>query len=516
MGSCCDAGGRMDYLRIVRLFFYFAVGLLLGGFGSYASATVVSENWYYQYGHPNTISGDSGSAACTSLCNTDTWTGSPPGFTLVAGPDSDHWFCKSNATGASYACNGSCPAGSPWNASIGHCVTPCVAPLVIQPNGTCASPATSCPPGLSLDPSTGVCKQPSPSCPSGQIRDLVTQNCRTDCSLLAGQKAITGAWYYNVMSSVGCSQVAAAATYSTGMKTSSGQPITTGQMVMPNGCAAAVFYVGGGVSPSGSPTCYISATYGGDAPGTSPNSPPQLSNNPTPQPCGAGQCYGTVNGQSMCVTCGSINTPNPTTTTSSTTNSDGSVTTTTKVCDPDGTCTTSSTTTINGVTVGSPITTKTTGPGTGTNPGDTPPSSFCTDNPSSPLCKTSSISGSCTGFTCDGDAVQCAIASQQYKLVCDFEKTSDMSDLGNQVVAGNDPLAASNPTAPANVIQHDLSTSIDQSRFLSSSGMADKTISVAGKSFVIPFSKANPVLDIMGAIVVTFSLLAAVRIVGGA
>lgn len=95
-----------------------------------------------------------------------------------------------------------------------------------------------------------------------------------------------------------------------------------------------------------------------------------------------------------------------------------------------------------------------------------------------------------------------------------FETQTAMSQLGNQVAEGSDPQAANMPWASGQVQSQDLSNVISQQRFLSSGGMEDRTVTVAGQSFSIPFSKANQVLQIMGAIVVTFSLIAAARIVG--
>jgi len=180
----------------------------------------------------------------------------------------------------------------------------------------------------------------------------------------------------------------------------------------------------------------------------------------------------------------------------------------------------SSSSTVNGTTTTTITTTQPNGDSSTTTsttppPGEDEQDAFCAENPDSPICVKSSFGGSCGAFSCDGDAVQCAMAREQHNRNCTlFETETAISQLGNQVVAGNDPQSSSMPWAAGQVQSQDLSNVISQQRFLSSGGMADKTVTVAGQSFSIPFSKANQVLQIMGAIVVTFSLIAAARIVG--
>jgi len=45
-------------------------------------------------------------------------------------------------------------------------------------------------------------------------------------------------------------------------------------------------------------------------------------------------------------------------------------------------------------------------------------SGFCKENPDSPMCKKSAFGGSCGAWTCDGDAIQCAIAKEQHQRAC--------------------------------------------------------------------------------------------------
>lgn len=142
-----------------------------------------------------------------------------------------------------------------------------------------------------------------------------------------------------------------------------------------------------------------------------------------PIKCAAGMCTGTVNGVEICVKC--VETDNSTAGKTTTTNADGStsnVSTTTSV-----TCDNNSCTTTNNITT----TTTPAGGGTPTTQNKADSSteskdSYCSKNPTVAVCKESksSFAGSCdSSFACDGDAVQCAIAKEQYKRNCEIEKS---------------------------------------------------------------------------------------------
>ena len=181
---------------------------------------------------------------------------------------------------------------------------------------------------------------------------------------------------------------------------------------------------------------------------------------------------GTVNGQSVCV-------PFPTQTTGGTTNStttdapasspaasSSTNTSTSTTCDGT-TCTTSSTT----VTVGgggggggnggagasSPAASTCQGgagasavAGTCTTTTTQPQDQYCQQNPSVPQCKHDSASGGAdcnTPPSCDGDAISCAILSQQWNTRCDLQKSDDPTvKLGQKIVQGQDPNAGDLPT----------------------------------------------------------------------
>jgi hypothetical protein len=233
----------------------------------------------------------------------------------------------------------------------------------------------------------------------------------------------------------------------------------------------------------------------------------------TANPCPAGQSYGTVNGIPRCVA--SSTPPPPVPTVSSTVNG--------KVDNGNGTSTTTSTTTNNNnTTVTTSIINNTTGAvesstttTTSTEKPKTEQEKFCEENPTSPMCKVSTWSGSCSAFACDGDAVQCAIAKEQHGRNCTlFVTPTTLATLGADVAAGSDPLASSMPWHSSQVGTVNVAGGVTQGAWLSSSGISDKSFSLRGQTVTIPFSNLNSILGVMGSIIVAFSLLAAARIVG--
>jgi hypothetical protein len=145
----------------------------------------------------------------------------------------------------------------------------------------------------------------------------------------------------------------------------------------------------------------------------------------TSNPCPTGQTYGTVNGIGRCLASSSATTPPPAPTTKSTTSNtvdNGNGTSTTTTITTTNNSTTTTTTIINnttGATVSSTTTEKL------TEKPKTEQQKFCEDNPNSPMCKISAWGGSCGGYTCDGDAVQCAIARLHHQFACDADTSSE-------------------------------------------------------------------------------------------
>ncbi|GAQ30849.1 hypothetical protein SAMD00023378_4532 [Ralstonia sp. NT80] len=79
-----------------------------------------------------------------------------------------------------------------------------------------------------------------------------------------------------------------------------------------------------------------------------------------------------------------------------------------------------------------------------------PQQQFCQQNPNAVVCQDDSVSGGadCSAPpACSGDAINCAILSQQWSTRCELQKSQDpMIQLGQQLVTGQDPKASSLPT----------------------------------------------------------------------
>lgn len=124
----------------------------------------------------------------------------------------------------------------------------------------------------------------------------------------------------------------------------------------------------------------------------------------------------------------------------------------------------------------------------------------------------SGFGGTCmAGFACDGDAIQCAIAKEQYARNCKlFDDTSAESDLynankgktGNQTgdLPGNETIS--------------LTGRIDTSDPLGGGGcFGDLSVTVWGTSVSLPLSNLCQYLAMLGNILVAVSMLMAARIV---
>jgi len=140
-------------------------------------------------------------------------------------------------------------------------------------------------------------------------------------------------------------------------------------------------------------------------------------------------------------------------------------------------------------------------------------STFCSENPDSPLCVKGEFGGTCrSGFSCKGDAIQCAIAQEQHRRSCklldDQSAESNLYELhkgksGNQTgdLPGNETI--------------NMAGRIDTSDALGagSAGVSDLSVTVWGRSLTLPFSMLNPYLDALGKILLAVSFLIALRIV---
>lgn len=393
--------------------------------------------------------------------------------------------------------------------------------------------STHCPYGGTL--SGGQCIG-APSCPAGEARDETGQCVVPQCTgglvwngttcAVPDCNAQNPGWVFNAITgrcSPPCTDMAASSiTLGSG---AGGQAycrwwqgwsycqVTTSEVgfVVPGG----VRYV---VTPTGAFCDGETQPDQGDPPTSDPNPegdgrPPQADPEPIPNDEAAcvlrGQTWGYVNGVGVCVPRGTPG-AKPTSSQGSSTTTEGeseSTTTITTQTNADGSIT---------------VTTQT-GEQVKVQTGSR--DVICAQSPTLPVCSAtasgsggkgegdeSAWGGSClAGFTCSGDAVQCAIAREQHIRNCELHKETDESALYASALSGNDPgLDALNPDNRETV---ELGDVIDDAGFLAASCVEDLQVSVMGSPFTVPFSVLCPYLELMGAVVVAFSMIAAARIV---
>lgn len=234
--------------------------------------------------------------------------------------------------------------------------------------------------------------------------------------------------------------------------------------------------------------------------------------------CAAGTCPGTVNGQSVCVPC------DKTKQTTTASKSESASETPSGASSPassgssseeeseqteckDGQCTT------NKKTVGVGADGKKTEKNEKT---VQPQSKYCEANPKASVCKgtQSSWGGSCGSFSCDGDAVTCAIAQASWKSACaiDIDETDPKVTAGNAAMSGGDRPGDHPGNTPE---QNAFTANIDQSNPFGSECPADIPLDVMGQSVSIPLSHACDSLKFMGQVAVAFAMCAAAFIVFG-
>lgn len=227
---------------------------------------------------------------------------------------------------------------------------------------------------------------------------------------------------------------------------------------------------------------------------------------PAPTPCKPGTYTGTVNGVSVCVPSSGAE-PVEQSGTTTTTNPDGSKTTKSSTTSCDGAnCTTTTTTTTVPSSGGAGTST--------TTKEEKPKETFCQENPALSICKSGSFGGNCTaGFTCDGDALQCSIAREQYARNCQmFDKATPESSLYDteKVKTGDQTTAL-----PGNQSITLSASSFSQAPVFASQGLQDLHVTVAGKDNTIDMSRLNSWLEILGYIGVSITALVCVRVVFG-
>lgn len=233
-------------------------------------------------------------------------------------------------------------------------------------------------------------------------------------------------------------------------------------------------------------------------------------------PCKKGEFSGHVNGVKTCLSSKSKDNDG---TTKKETHSDGSTTETiTKTTCSNGSCNTT-TTTINKDSSGSTT-------GTSTKEEKETEDEFCQKNPANPLCKKSDsgtssgtdgkgegedngegseFGGSCdSGFTCTGDAIQCAIAKSQHQDSCKLFAPAP----AGSVPDGTEEGSAQDLQNNAHVIN--VQTDLDYSGLgwnRSCPADEDFDIGIAGAKMTIPYSKLCVVLSPMSDIALAITAL---------
>lgn len=221
-----------------------------------------------------------------------------------------------------------------------------------------------------------------------------------------------------------------------------------------------------------------------------------------------GKTYGTVNGNVVCLTAGTTGTP-PVTTTSGNTK-------TTSTKDAAGNTTgTSTTTTTTTCTNNSCNTTITNPDGTKTE-NQQDKQSFCEENPNTKICQQqeeSNFGGACGAFQCDGDAVQCAIAKKQHQDRCDDLVEDSTSQLGGNIIDGI--TSTNNPLATENATEVNVATTVNGAALLPKTGLSNVSMPLGGHTVVLPFSKLNAGLELVGKFVLAISYLISAMIIFG-
>lgn len=250
------------------------------------------------------------------------------------------------------------------------------------------------------------------------------------------------------------------------------------------------------------------------------------------QPLPPGKCPGTVNGTAVVVPCATKAAGN----TQQTTKPDGTkVETETETKCVNGVCKTTTTTTETSPGGATTTTTSTTvgshnpvdqsgaggggggggsGSGDGDGEGEEDEESFCAENPESMICVTSSFGGSCAGaFSCEGDAVQCAVAQEQHQRNCTlFEKQTPQSELGTEALtAGDRP--GDHPANEEETVSLDLHTRLSTVPLFGSSGGCPADVMAGG--YELRFSQMCGHLNILGAALMALAMLVSAFIVFG-
>lgn len=240
-----------------------------------------------------------------------------------------------------------------------------------------------------------------------------------------------------------------------------------------------------------------------------------------------GMSFGQVNGIDVCLKAGTSTsaTVGSKTDTTSKSSVNGTPTNDEKSTDTSTVNNDNSVTTNRSTTVNNPDGTKTTKEDSKTQD----KTKFCEENPNSKIClddKKSSFVAACPQSTCEGDAVQCAIAKRQQQDACDALTSKDAitskssSALGDRLVDGkysDDVQGFIDGNADSSrTIKLPNSLSEDGNASYSADGFGDVSVSVLGRNITLPISKVNEYFGYFGFVLLGLAYMTSYKIVSGA
>lgn len=243
--------------------------------------------------------------------------------------------------------------------------------------------------------------------------------------------------------------------------------------------------------------------------------------------CPIGQCPGLVNGNSVCVTCGSV-TSNVIASTSSGSGSTATTTSSITSTSVNPTTGVGTETTIvysgggggSGSSISTPVVqTSSTRSGSVSTLGGSAAATagqdvqpLCAQFPNIPACKYNTASGGCGAFVCDGDPAVCAIARAAHNQRCELVEGTGLDASAKAAYDAAKAAPVGSPSADSTTSMSFTSV-ISQADLLGGSCPSDTTLSVAGSTLTLPFSQLCSALQMLGAVMVGLSMLAAAFIV---
>lgn len=487
--------------RLVRGAAAFLIGVVVAVFALPAMADYPATK-YYRVANCGPA-GISPTSACQAFLN---------GSTNCVITTPNYFSYLSNTT---TVCTGKTPTNtsSTWSIGISSYACPYGGSLIGSGENAQCSGTPTCPSGQQYNPTTNTCAVPD--CAPGQVRNTITQQCQPPCHAAgtAGGSAYVSP-YTTLPKAIcrdGCKLNVGGTGHQIPWSNGTTLHVVNGLVHTSEFCSGDI---NGGAEGNGEDESYD---------GPEDLDPISVTPDDDPPRCGAGQCPGEVNGVYTCVKCTDIATPEkPVTqydkkTETTTTGTPPNQTTETKSTETksthDGSGTVTSTTTTS--------TTKTDANGTTTTEeGKTEKKesqeSFCKENPTVAFCKNGKWGGGCDAFTCEGDAVQCAIAREIHQRNCEAAKSNAYTDMTDAAQAGTDNASTyiqAQKDAAALDVNARFSQSLDASPIAASCPSSRSVALPGGNSLEISFEKPCEIAGWLGHFVQAFAYLFAALIV---